>query len=138
MITVILLSQFACHLPHRAHSAVYSFRFLLTTNGRTPRAGECSLSIIQPRENRCVKFKKQTRYVLLRKKTPYDIPFQTPSLTFTHHLFHESGWFFLYLGCCLASVVLHSLSLTGGYRQSGAGSPPGFLPRFRVEKDGCF
>ena len=46
----------------------YSLRFLLTTSGRIQRVGECSLSIIQPQENRCVKFKKQTRYVHLRRK----------------------------------------------------------------------
>lgn len=57
----------------RSHSVVYSLRFLLTMSGRTRRVGECSLSIIQPQENRCVKFKKQTRYVCLRKKISYEI-----------------------------------------------------------------
>ena len=31
-----------------------------------------------------------------------------------------------------------SSSLTGRHRQSSAGSPPGFLSGFSVEKDGCF
>lgn len=42
-------------------------RSLLTMNGRTQRVGECSLSVIQPQESKCVKFKKQTRCVLLRR-----------------------------------------------------------------------
>lgn len=52
------------HPSHRSPSVVCSLRFLLTTSGRTQRAGERSLSIIQPQESRCVKSKKQTRYVL--------------------------------------------------------------------------
>lgn len=57
------------YVSHQPPSVVYFRRFLSTTSGRTQKVGECSLSIIQPQENRCVKFKKQTRYVL-RKRFP--------------------------------------------------------------------